>query len=112
MALHVYRTTDYGATWQSLARAAEAKPSRASPAACARTRSNPDLLYLGTERGLWLSLDGGADWTRFEGGLPKRVAVHDVVVEPRTGDLVIATHGRGVWILDDPTPLRAPDPPR
>ena len=108
MALYVYRTTDYGATWQSLAGEASGGDEVEGFARCLREDPiNPDLLYLGSERGLWVSLDGGRDWTRFEGGLPAQVAVHDVVVAPRTGDLVIATHGRGVWIVDDPTPLRA-----
>jgi photosystem II stability/assembly factor-like uncharacterized protein len=104
-ALYAYRTTDHGATWTSLADdevEGFARALREDP-------FEPDLLYLGTEHGLWVSLDGGRDWTRFEGGLPKKVAVHDVVVHPRTGDLVIGTHGRGVWIVDDPTPLRRLD---
>jgi len=102
-ALHVYRTSDYGATWSDLGSdevEGWARVLRQDPV-------NPDLLYLGSEHGLWLSLDGGLHWARFEGGLPKQVAVHDLTVVPRTGDLVVATHGRGLWILDDLTPLRA-----
>ena len=68
---------------------------------------NPDLYFLGTEFGLYLSLDAGKQWARFEGGLPK-VAVHDLAVHP-DGDLIIATHGRGIYVLDDLTPLRALD---
>ncbi len=67
---------------------------------------NPNLLFLGTEFGLYLSLDGGQQWARFKGDLPK-VAVHDLVIQPREGDLVIATHGRGIYILDDLAPIRA-----
>src|SRR5690606_30560022 len=73
----------------------------------AEDTERPDLLFLGTEWGLWISLDGGAGWARFEGGIPARVAVHDLVVHPREGDLVVATHGRGIYVLDDLTPLRA-----
>ena len=67
---------------------------------------NPELLFLGTENGLWISLDGGSQWARFEGNMP-RVAVHDIVIHPREHDLVVATHGRGVYIIDDLTPIRA-----
>lgn len=100
MATYVYRTNDLGATWTSLATEAiegYAWVIRQDPV-------NPELLYLGTEFGLYLTLDGGARWARFRENLP-RVAVHDLVVHPQ-GDLVIGTHGRGVYIIDDLTPLR------
>ena len=67
---------------------------------------NPDLLFLGTELGLFLSIDRGASWARFEGSLPP-VPVHDLDIHPREHDLIIGTHGRGVYVLDDLTPLRA-----
>jgi photosystem II stability/assembly factor-like uncharacterized protein len=66
---------------------------------------NPDLLFLGTEFGLFISIDGGKLWSRFEGDVPK-VPVHDMVIHPRENDLVIATHGRGILIIDDITPIR------
>jgi hypothetical protein len=67
-----------------------------------------DLLFVGTEFGLWISPDGGKRWAQFRGGeFPDGVAVREVQVHPRDGDLVIATHGRGIWIVDDLTPLRA-----
>ncbi|HET7504014.1 MAG TPA: hypothetical protein VFK02_23500, partial [Kofleriaceae bacterium] len=66
-----------------------------------------DLLFVGTELGLWISLDGGAKWAQFKGGEFPNVAVREVQVHPRDGDLVIATHGRGIWIVDDLAPLRA-----
>src|SRR5262249_19775524 len=66
-----------------------------------------DLLFVGTEFGLWISLDGGARWAQFRGGeFPDGVAVRELQVQPRDSDLVIATHGRGIWIVDDITPLR------
>lgn len=65
---------------------------------------NRNLLYLGTEFGLFVSLDAGASWIKF-GGLPP-VRVDDLKVHPREGDLVIATHGRSIYILDDTRPLR------
>jgi hypothetical protein len=67
----------------------------------------PNLLYLGTEFGLWISLDAGAKWARFEGGHLPAVAVRDLAFQTRDNDLVLATHGRGIWIVDDLTPLRA-----
>jgi len=66
---------------------------------------NPDLLFLGTEFGLYVSVDGGERWARFTGRLPK-VAVRDIAIHPRDGDLILATHGRGVYIVDDLAPLR------
>src|SRR5262249_38608805 len=68
------------------------------------------LLFLGTEFGLWISLDGGGKWAEFKGGEFPSVAVREVQVQPRESDLVIATHGRGIWIVDDITPLRALTP--
>ncbi len=66
---------------------------------------NPDLLFVGTEFGLFISVDGGSRWARFTGKLPQ-VAVRDLAIHPREGDLLIATHGRGVYIVDDLSPLR------
>lgn len=102
MRTHVFRTTDYGATWTSLAK----EPLEGFAHAIEQDPVNPDLLYLGTELGLWVSLDGGEQWVRFEGGMPKMVPVRDVTVHPRDGDLVVGTHGRGIYVLDDLTPLR------
>jgi len=99
----LWRTRDHGASWESLV-----TPELEGFAwVIAEDTERPDLLFLGTEWGLWISLDGGAGWARFEGGIPARVAVHDLVVHPREGDLVVATHGRGIYVLDDLTPLRA-----
>ena len=64
---------------------------------------------LGTEFGLWVSIDGGTHWAQFKGGDLPDVAVRDLAIQPRDNDLVIATHGRGIWIVDDITPLRALD---
>ncbi|MDX1632620.1 MAG: hypothetical protein R3234_12195, partial [Thermoanaerobaculia bacterium] len=66
-----------------------------------------DLLFLGTEMGLWISVDAGASWARFEQGIPPKVSVRDLDIQEPTRSLAIATHGRGAWILDDLTPLRA-----
>ncbi|MEZ5440951.1 MAG: hypothetical protein R3F15_05640 [Lysobacterales bacterium] len=106
-ATYLYRTDDYGQTWQRLGTDAVegyAWVIRQDPV-------DPALLFLGTEFGLWISIDAGAHWARFKENLPK-VAVHDLVVHPREHDLVIATHGRGVYIIDDLSPLRGLDPDR
>jgi len=65
-----------------------------------------DLLFLGTEMGLYVTIDGGANWVQMKGHIPDYAMVRDLVIEPRTNDLVIATHGRGVLIVDDISPLR------
>ena len=72
-----------------------------------KTRVNPNLLFLGTEFGLWISIDGGQRWAQYKGTDFPAVAVRDLVVHPRTCDLVLATHGRGIWIIDDIAPWRA-----
>ncbi len=64
-----------------------------------------DLVYLGTEEGIWISFDGGAGWQSFKNDLPT-VSVHDIRMQPREDDLVIATHGRSVYIMDDVRPVQ------
>src|SRR6185436_3674522 len=68
-------------------------------------RVNRDLLFVGTEFGLFVSIDGGAQWAQFTGNLPP-VPVRDIAIHPREHDLILATHGRGILIIDDITPLR------
>jgi photosystem II stability/assembly factor-like uncharacterized protein len=105
---YAYRTADFGKTWTPLV-AADA-PVRGYAHVLREDPVNRDLLYLGTELGLWISLDGGRQWAQYKGGDLPNVAVRDLVVHPRDNDLVIATHGRGIWIVDDITPLRALTP--
>jgi photosystem II stability/assembly factor-like uncharacterized protein len=100
---YVYKTTDFGVTWTALA----AKPMRGYAHVVREDTVNPDLLFVGTEFGLWISLDGGKIWSQYKGGELPNVAVRDVVIQPRDNDLVIATHGRGIWIVDDISPLRS-----
>jgi hypothetical protein len=69
----------------------------------------PGLLYAGTEFGLWISPDGGGRWAQFKGGDLPDVPVHDLAFQKRDHDLAIAAYGRGIWIIDDLTPLRALD---
>jgi hypothetical protein len=67
---------------------------------------SPNILFLGTEFGLWVSPDGGKQWAQYKGHEFPCVAVRDIVVQPRESDLIVATHGRGIWIVDDISPLR------
>jgi hypothetical protein len=99
---YVFKTADFGATWTALASA----DIRGYVHVVKEDLVNPGLLFAGTELGLWVSLDGGATWAQFTGGLPT-VAVRDMAIHPREHDLILATHGRGIYIIDDITPLRA-----
>jgi hypothetical protein len=65
-----------------------------------------NLLFVGTEFGLFVSIDGGKAWAQFKGSRFPAVAVRDLAVHPRDHDLVLATHGRGIWVIDDITPWR------
>ena len=98
---YVYRTDDYGKTWKSLA----AGNLWGWALAIEQDPVDPDLLFLGTEFGLYASFDGGGRWLRWKHGLPT-ASVMDLVIHPRDFDLVVGTHGRSLYILDDITPLR------
>ncbi|TMI93191.1 MAG: glycosyl hydrolase, partial [Bacteroidetes bacterium] len=67
---------------------------------------NKDLLFLGTEMGLFATVDGGANWFRMKNHIPEYVLVRDILIHPVTNDLILATHGRGIIIVDDITPMR------
>jgi photosystem II stability/assembly factor-like uncharacterized protein len=101
----VYRTADHGTTWTRVA--GPEQGVRGFAHVVREDPVKPSILYLGTELGLWITLDGGRSWAEFKGGRFPSVAVRDLVVHPREHDLVIGTHGRGIWIVDDLTPLRA-----
>ena len=105
---YAYRSGDYGKTWSALV--APDGPVRGYAHVIKEDLANPDLLFLGTELGLWVSLDDGNQWAHYKGGDLPAVAVRDLAIHPRDHDLVIATHGRGIWIVDDITPLRALTP--
>jgi photosystem II stability/assembly factor-like uncharacterized protein len=101
---YAYRSTDFGKTWTPLV--AADSPVRGYAHVIKEDLVNPQLLFLGTEFGLWISVDGGQRWSRYKGGGLPAVAVRDLAIHPRDDDLVIATHGRGIWIVDNITPLR------
>jgi photosystem II stability/assembly factor-like uncharacterized protein len=105
---YVYKTTDFGQTWTPAV--APDSPVRGYAHVVKEDLVNRDLLFVGTEFGLWVSLDGGRQWAQYKGSDLPNVAVRDLAIHPRDHALVIATHGRGIWIIDDLTPLRALTP--
>jgi photosystem II stability/assembly factor-like uncharacterized protein len=110
MAPYAFRTTDYGKTWTALVTPEETKTVHGYAHVIKEDTVSPSLLFLGTEFGLWVSIDGGKNWAQFKGSHFPAVAVRDLTIQPRDNDLVLATHGRGIWIVDDITPLRALTP--
>ena len=105
---YAYKTSDFGKSWTPVI--AGGAPVRGYAHVIKEDLVNRDLLFMGTEQGLWISLDGGKQWAQYKGGDLPNVAVHDIVIHPRDNDLIIATHGRGIWIVDNITPLRALTP--
>lgn len=94
---YLSKSTDLGGTWTSIrGNLPDGDPIRAF----AEHPRNPEVLFIGTERSVWATVDGGNRWISLNNNLPT-VAVHDMVVHPRANDLVIGTHGRGIWILDN-----------
>ncbi len=101
---YLYKTSDYGGTW---ARITDGLPDHEFTRVIREDPNRRGLLYAGTESGLWISFDDGAHWQRLQSGLPV-TPIHDLIV--KDGDLVVATHGRSFWILDDLTPLYEMNP--
>jgi photosystem II stability/assembly factor-like uncharacterized protein len=99
---YVLKSVDRGKTWMSIT---SDLPERGSTYTIAVDHERPDLLFLGTEFGVFATLDGGQHWHPIKGGLPP-IAVRDLEIQRRENDLVIGTFGRGIYILDDYTPLR------
>jgi photosystem II stability/assembly factor-like uncharacterized protein len=99
---YLFATSDAGATWRridaGLPRDASTHVLRADP-------RDPAILYAGTEQGVWYSRNAGASWLPLQFNLPA-VPVYDLQVQPRANDLIVATHGRSFWILDDLTPIQ------
>jgi photosystem II stability/assembly factor-like uncharacterized protein len=104
MSPYAFKTTDFGQTWTPVV--SPSNGVRGYAHVIKEDTVSPRLLFLGTEFGLWISLDGGAQWAQYKGGEFPNVAVRDIAIQPRESDLVLATHGRGIWIIDDISPLR------
>jgi photosystem II stability/assembly factor-like uncharacterized protein len=105
MGTYLYRTADFGKTWTQLV-SPETAGVRGYAWVIKEDTRDPNLLFLGTEFGLWISIDAGQSWAAFKPENFPAVAVRDLAIQDRDGDLVIGTHGRGIWIVDDLTPLR------
>ena len=98
---YAYKTDDFGKTWKNIITGGVEGVVRNIQV----DYENPDLLFLGTELGLFITMDGGAQWYKYTNNMPA-VAVHFIALQKQTNDLVLGTHGRGVIIIDDVSPLR------
>jgi photosystem II stability/assembly factor-like uncharacterized protein len=98
---YVFVTHDYGKTFTSIS---SNLPGYGNVQVVREDPRNPSLLFAGTEFGLYTTLDGGKSWEKFMDDYPT-VRTDDILIHPRDGDLIVATHGRSVWIADDITPL-------
>jgi hypothetical protein len=99
---YVFTTTDFGATWKSIV---SNLPNGEVARGLAEDRRDPNIIYLGTETGLWVSWNKGGNWTRIKANLPT-MPIYEIKQHPRDNDLILASHARGIWILDDPTPIQ------
>lgn len=99
---YAYKTSDYGKTWTNII----SNDVLGFARNIQEDYVNPNLLFLGTEFGLYITLNGGKSWSKFTKNMPS-VAVHFIDLQKRTNDLVMGTHGRGVIIIDDISPLRS-----
>jgi len=100
---YAYKTTNYGKTWERIVDENDVKSYTLS---IIEDLEEPNLLFLGTDDGLYVSINAGNNWTKWTEGFPT-VSVKDLVIHPREHDLVIGTFGRAAWVLDDIRPLRA-----
>ena len=99
---YIFRTTDYGKTWT---RMIDEKKVTGYALCVLQDPVQPNLVFAGTEQGLWVSLDNGLSFEQWKNGYPS-VSTYDMTIQEREADLVIATFGRAIWILDDIRPLR------
>jgi hypothetical protein len=105
-AVYLFSTNDYGETWKAIRNGI---PDAAGSIHVVREHPrNTNLLFAGTEFGLWVSWDRGANWTALKNNFPT-VPVDDVEIQSRDNDLVLATHGRSIWLFDDLTPIEKMD---
>lgn len=99
---YIFRTTDFGKTWTRLV---DEKKVIGYALCVLQDPTEPNLIFAGTEQGLWVSFDNGANFQQWKNGYPS-VSTYDLAIQEREADLVIATFGRALWILDDIRPLR------
>lgn len=99
---YIFRTTDFGKTWTKML---DEKKVIGYALCVLQDPTEPNLIFAGTEQGLWVSLDNGASFQQWKNGYPS-VSTYDLAIQEREADLVIATFGRAIWILDDIRPLR------
>ena len=103
---YMYKTSDFGKSWINIS---AGLPKNAYIWVVREDPRNNSILYSGTEVGPFISFDGGKDWVRLHLKNLPNVAVHDILIHPRENDLILGTHGRGIWILDDITPIQSFD---
>ncbi len=99
---YLAKSTDMGSSWERM-------NSKVFTGFAHKIKEDPinrNLLFLGTEMGLFASLDGGENWFRMKNNIPEYVLARDIQIQPKTNDLIVASHGRGIFILDDIRPLR------
>jgi len=99
---YAYVSTDFGQSWKSIV---GDLPKGQVIRTLTEDLKNPDVLYLGTESGLWFTPDRGKAWTKVAGTFPT-VPVYEITLHPRDNDMIVATHGRAIWILDDLAPFQ------
>ncbi|HXM18213.1 MAG TPA: hypothetical protein VN934_05320 [Candidatus Tumulicola sp.] len=99
---YLFETDDFGVSWRSIA---ANLPADQYVRAVRQDPRNPDVLYAGLEQGIWISFDRGRSWSSLQNNLPT-TSIRDLRVQPRANDLILATHGRSLWIFDDLTPLQ------
>ena len=104
---YIFKTTDAGRTWTNIS---SNLPAKAYVQVIREDPKNTNLLYAGTELGLFASYNGGKDWLALNLKNLPNVAIHDIVIHPRENDLILATHGRSIWIFDDATAIQQMTP--
>ena len=99
---YIFRTTDYGKTWK---RMVDEKQVRGYALCMIQDPVEPNLVFVGTENGLWVSFDDGSTWQQWKNSYPS-VSTYDLAIQEREADLVVATFGRSLWVFDDIRPFR------
>jgi photosystem II stability/assembly factor-like uncharacterized protein len=100
---YIFKTTDGGKSFSNIS---GNLPANAYVWVVREDPKNPNLLYAGTEIGLYASWDNGKNWSELNMKNFPRVAVHDIVIHPRDNDIILATHGRSFWVFDDATAIQ------